>query len=253
MRTSHVVATAAVFVTVTACQFPSPTRPSGGPELQIEGSTLLMVGGRGRLTAWAPRDGKLREVRATWSADGDAISLTSDGDVTGLRLGNALVRASADGLSGTATVHVVTNVAGKWRGSIAVVDCWDQSGAMSSACEGRRGLEAPLVMDVTQLSASIDHVTNLRAVVEIFSPPARGTYFGGVDSSGFLFLEGAVQRQADSFGGAVNFKWQLDGDRLIPFNFDSLTEDTVQVQMSMRVGTNFVLLNEVWRVSPMAR
>ena len=253
MRTLlHVASAAAVCVTVAGCQVPVPTQPSGEPQLQIRGSTLLMVGGRGRLTAWEPGGGRMREVRATWSAEGDAISITSDGAVTGRRLGRSIVRASAGDLTGTTTVHVVTDVAGKWRGSITVVECSQAPVTTVNACEGRIGTNAPLLLDVTQ-SASGEEFGNLGAVVEIFTPPARGNCFGALDSSGFFFLDGTVVRQADGYSGGVKFKWQLEGEQLVPFNFDSLAPDTVDVQMAMRIGSSTVSLNETWRVSVMTR
>jgi hypothetical protein len=255
MRIPRVVAITAVVATAAACQLPStPTRPSESPQLEIRGSTLLMVGGRGRLTAWAPRDGKLSEVRATWSTeDGDAVSLTSEGAVAGRRLGHSIVRASANGLTGTATVHVVADVAGKWRGSITVVDCWEPNGAATGTCEGRRGLIAPLLFDVTQ-SASADHLGNLRAVVEIFDPPARGNFFGIVDSTGYFFLDGYAQRQADSFTVEhVTLPWQLEGNRLLPFSLLGRGEDIIEVHLSLKVGSGTVSLNEFWRLSEMTR
>src|SRR5262245_6314622 len=116
------VLVAAALAAATACAL--PTRPSGAAELDIRGTTLLTPGARGQLVALLPSNGQLRDVRARWAGDGDAISLSTDGRVTGVRLGRATVRAEYQGLTGSTTVHVVGDVAGTWRGSIAVLDCW---------------------------------------------------------------------------------------------------------------------------------
>ena len=83
-----------------------PAAPRAG-ELEIRGTTLLMLGGRGRLTAWQARSGELREVRATWTVEGDAVSVTSGGVVVARALGPAIVRAHYDDFLGVTTVHVV--------------------------------------------------------------------------------------------------------------------------------------------------
>ena len=112
--------------TAMACGMPVlPSGPSPGPPpLEIRGETLMMVGGRGTLTAWQIKDGQAREVSARWTAEGDAISITSGGAFVARRLGNAIVHANHDDQTGTAMVHVVTSVAGIWRGSVTVMDCW---------------------------------------------------------------------------------------------------------------------------------
>jgi hypothetical protein len=74
-----------------------PSNPSPTDQLEIRGTTLMMVGGRGRLTAWQFTDGDLREVAATWTADNDVVTLTSNGLVTARRLGNATVHARYQG------------------------------------------------------------------------------------------------------------------------------------------------------------
>jgi hypothetical protein len=204
------------------------------------------------LSAWQPSNGQLREVRATWTAEGDAISVTSDGLATALRRGQAIVRARYDEQTGTATVHVVTSVAGTWRGSITVVDCWQTIQTSPEPCQGRRGLIAPLVLTVSQ-SASADQFDNLRATAEVFTPPAVGSFIGAVDSTGFFFLDGYVERKSDSLGGAVKFRWQLEDGRLVPFTSDGRVEDTVDVQLSARIGSVLVLFNEIWRLSEMTR
>jgi hypothetical protein len=246
------LASVAALCGVAACVGPVPLRPSTSPELQIQGTTLLMVGGRGRLTAWRPGGGELREVDATWTSDSDAISLTRDGRVTALRLGAASVQAQFEDLVGTGTVHVVGSVAGIWRGSIAIVQCWQPIETVPDPCEGRRGGTAPLVLNVTQKAAA-DLYDNLRATVEVFEPPATGSFVGAVDSSGLFFLEGYVQRPADSLGGAVRLRWQLDGDRLVPFTADGRVEDTIDVQLTVRTGSDVSLVSEIWQLSTMTR
>jgi hypothetical protein len=239
---------------LAACTLPlEPSAPTPEPELEIRGTTLLMAGGRGRLSAWQGDSGDVREVNATWRAEGDAVSLTSNGAITGRHPGRAVVRATYRDRTGTATVHVVTSAAGTWRGSITVVDCWRTTDTVPESCEGRIGLTAPLVLEVIH-SAAADHYDNLRAVVKVFTPPATGSFFGAVDSSGLFFLEGYVERQADSLGGALKFRWQREtDDRLIPFTLHAQANDRVDVQLSLRIGSTPQTLNEIWQLSAMTR
>jgi hypothetical protein len=253
MRSCRGAAVAAGLCAFAACSMPAlPEGPSDFRELQIRGTTLLMVGARGKLTAWDPAAGQMREVRASWSAEGEAISIAGDGSVEARRLGAAIVRASAGDLTGTTTVHVVQSVAGRWHGSVTVIDCWQTTKTMPDPCAGRRGLAAPLAIDVTQ-SAAADNFDNLRAVVELFIPPATGSFIGALESSGHLFLEGYAQRPSDSLGGAVRFHWRLDGDdRLVPFAMSGAS-DRLEVQLSVRMGFDWVTFNETWQGSVMTR
>ncbi|HSC30035.1 MAG TPA: hypothetical protein VLD67_22330 [Vicinamibacterales bacterium] len=242
---------AAVVCAAASCGIPSPpTQPSGVQELEIRGTTLLMVGAQGRLTAWQAADGQLREVQATWTADGDAISIASNGVVTGRRLGQAIIRAGYRDVAGSATVHVVTSVAGTWRGTITVLDCWQPVESSPGPCQGRRGMAAPLVLQVSQ-SATADLYDNLRATVEVFTPPATGSFIGALDSSGLFILEGHVERPGDSLGGAVKLRWQLEGERLVPFTVNGQIEDTIDVLLSVGTGSNATLFREIWRLSSM--
>ena len=247
-------AAAAIVCAAAACTLPlEPSAPTPDPQLEIRGTTLLMVGGRGRLSAWEADNGDLREVHATWRADGDAVSLTSNGTITARHPGQALVRASYRDRTGTATVHVVTSAAGTWRGSITVVDCWRTTDIGPESCQGRLGLTAPLVLEVTH-SAAADHYDNLRAVVKVFTPPATGSFIGAVDSSGLFFLDGYVERPGDSLGGAVKFRWQREtDDRLIPSTLHAQADDRVDVLLSLRIGSTAQTFNEIWQVSAMTR
>jgi hypothetical protein len=242
--------TTALLWLATAC-VAAPSQPSAPPELQIHGTTLLMPGARGRLTAWRPGDGQLREVAARWSLDGTAVSLTSGGEVTAERLGQATVRASYQDLVGTTTVHVVASVAGTWRGSILVVDCWPAVEGTTKGCEGQRGLTAPLVLNVSQRAAADND--NLSAVVDVFTPPAHGSFVGAVDSSGLFFLDGFVQRPDGSLSGAARFRWTLENNQLVPFKVNGQVEDRIDVQLSVRTGSSSALVNEIWQLGSMIR
>jgi len=254
MQTPHIcaAAVAAVVCTNMGCTVPPPpTSPSGPGMLQIQGTTLLMVGGRGQLRALASFDEDLRQVPATWTVEGDAVTVTSAGAVVARALGRATVRARYRDLAGETVVHVVQSVAGTWRGAITVVDCWVPVPVDPDPCEGRRGLTAPLVLRVTQ-STSADLYDNLRATVDVFTPPATGTLVGALDSSGFFFLEGVIERSADGLTGFVNFKWQLEDDRLVPFTFNVLGDDKIDVNMSTG-KTPATLFTEIWQLSNVTR
>jgi hypothetical protein len=248
----RLAAAVAGFCAAASCGVPpSPTRPSD-PGLEIRGTTLLMVGARGKLTAWAPADGQVREVPATWTVEGDAVSVTTGGMVVARGLGHAVVRALYQGHTGVATVHVVGSVAGTWRGSIAIADCWQSVPTTPDPCKGRRGLTAPLVLTVTQ-SASADQYDNLRATVEVFTPPATGNFIGAVDSSGLFFLDGHVERGFDALSGGVRFRWQLEADRLLPSTLNALGNDKIDVQLSIRTGSLLTSFSEIWQLSTITR
>lgn len=237
---------------LTACGLPSlPSELPGLRDLEIRGTTLLMPGSNGRLTAWLPDDRGSREVQATWTAEGDAISITSDGRIVAQRPGGAIVRADYEHRTGSKTVHVVDSIAGVWRGSITVLDCWDGVGTSPSPCQGRRGLTAPLVLDVTQ-SATAEHF-NLQATAAIFTPPATGTLTGAVDSNGVVYLAGRVERPGDSLGGLVNLRWLLGNGELVPSLISGLTENRFDLELSVRYGSSTTLFHEVWELHPLVR
>ena len=249
----RLVAAAAVLYAAAACGMPLPSAPPPPPrQLEIRGTTLLMLGGRGRLTAWQPGNGGPREVRARWTVEGDAVSVTSGGVVAARALGPAIVRADYDDFAGVTTVHVVDSVAGTWRGSITVVDCWQSVPTSPDPCKERVGVTAPLVLRVTQ-SASADMFDNLRAAVDVFTPPATGSFVGAADSSGLFFLDGYVERGLDGLSGAVRLRWQRDNDRLLPWTLNAQGDDRLSVGLSVRIAGVHIPFDEIWQLSPMTR
>jgi hypothetical protein len=237
---------------LAACGELPLTGPSPPSQLEIRGTTLLMAGSRGKLTAWLSEDGQLREVTATWSADGDAISITGNGVVTANHLGGVTVRARFDKHDGVQTVHVVPSVAGTWRGTIAVVECWPQSGATADPCQGRVGLNAPIAVSITQ-SATADNYDNLRATVQVFTPPATGSGFiGATDSSGQVFLDGSIGRPGDGLAGALKLRWLLEENRLVPFGDGPRGADMLDVLLSTHLPASMTF-GETWRMSALSR
>ena len=235
-----------------ACGMPVlPSEPSSVAPLEIRGTTLMMVGGRGTLTAWQIEDGQAREVAAKWTVEGDAISITSGGVVAARRLGQAIVHAQYVDHTGTETVHVVTSVAGTWRGSVSVVDCWQVAVSAPDPCESRRGLTAPLVLTVSQSAAA--ELGNLTATIAVFTPQATGRFVGLLDSDGTFFLQGYVERPADGLFGGVTFRWQLDGERLVPMTINDTVDDTIDVGLSSRNGAASVSFAEKWKISALTR
>jgi hypothetical protein len=211
----------------------------------------MMVGGRGRLTAWEFDNGREREVGARWTAQGDVISITSNGVVTARRLGKATVRAEAGDQSATEIVHVVTSVAGTWRGSVSVVDCWQPTVSVPDPCKDRRGQTGPLVLIVAQSAAA--ELGNLTGMLAVFTPPATGKYAGLLDSSGTFFIQGHVERPVDLLGGGVTLRWQLEGEQLVPMNFEGRSADTVDVHLAIRNGANSLSFEEIWKISTLTR
>lgn len=236
---------------LTGCGELPLTEPSPPSQLEIRGTTLLMPGAGGKLTAWLSDHAQLREVPATWSADGDAISISGNGVVTANHVGGVTVRARFGEHDGVQTVHVVTSVAGTWRGTVAVVDCAPQPGATADPCQGRVGLNAPIAVTIIQ-SATADNFDNLRATVQVFTPPATGSFIGATDSSGQVFLDGAVVRPGDDLAGALKLRWMLEENRLVPFTDSPRGADMLDVLLSTRLPAA-ALFGETWRMSPLSR
>ena len=236
---------------LAACGELPLTEPSSPSQLEIRGTTLLMPGSRGKLTAWLSEHGQVREVTPTWSADGDAISLASNGTVTANHVGGVTVHARFDDHSGVQTVHVVSSVAGIWRGTVAVVDCWPQSRPAVDPCQGRVGLNALIAVSITQ-SPTADNYDNLRATVQVLIPPATGSDFiGATDSSGQVFLDGTVVRPADGLAGALKLRWMLEENRMVPFGDNPKGADMLDVLLSTRLPAS--TFGETWRMSALTR
>src|SRR5262245_15941778 len=224
----------ALICALTGCGELPLTEPSPPSQLEIRGTTLLMPGSRGKLSAWLSDHAQLREVSATWRAESDAISITASGLVTANHVGGVTVHARFDDHDGVGMVHVVSSVAGTWRGTIDVVDCWPQPGAPADPCQGRVGLNAPIAVTITQ-SATADNFDNLRASVQVFTPPATGSFIGATDSSGQVFLDGAVARPGDDLSGAMKLRWMLEENRLVPFADSPRGADVFDVLLSTRL------------------
>jgi hypothetical protein len=235
-----------------ACTVPPvPSQPTHTAQLEVRGTTLMMVGGRGALSAWEFDGDRYREVQARWTADGDAISMNSSGSFTARRLGAATVRAQYGDLVGTATVHVVPSVAGTWRGSITVLDCWQTVATTPDPCANRRGLVAPFTVVVSQTDAA--ELGNLTGTLQAFTPAATGNFVGLLDSGGVFFIQGHVERAQDRLATAISFRWMLEEQQLNPLKVDDRIEDQLDVQLGIRAGSESVAFSEIWRMSPLTR
>jgi hypothetical protein len=236
-------------VCAAACQLPvPPTQPSDDPVLEIRGTTLMMVGGRGRLTAWQLDDGEVREVPARWTADGDVVSITSGGMVTARRLGGATVHAHYDDRMASGIVHVVTSVAGTWRGSITVLDCGQPMVTTPDPCASRRGLTAPLVLTVSQSAAA--ELGNITGTIAAFNPAATGNFVGLLDSGGVFFVQGHIERRSDGLQAGVTFRWLLEGEQLVPMPIDETIDVFLMANGQSPGGVSFA---ERWKISPLTR
>jgi hypothetical protein len=54
------------------------------------------------------------------------------------------------------------------------------------------------------------------------------------------------------FGG-VTFRWQLDGEKLVPMTIIETLDDPVDVGLSSRSGAGSVSFNERWKISALTR
>jgi hypothetical protein len=246
------VAAATALCALSACTVPPlPSQPSGPTPLEIRGTTFMMVGGRGALTAWEFEREQPREVPARWTVEGDAISITPAGGVMARRIGAATVRAEYRDQVGTAIVHVVQSVAGTWRGTITVVDCWQPQPASPDPCADRRGLVAPLTLNVSQSAAA--ELGNLTGSISAFAPAATGDFVGLFDSGRVFFIQGHVERPQDRLATALSFRWVLEGERLVPLTVNDALDDRIDVSPSVRIGGQIVAFAEIWRISPLTR
>lgn len=246
------LAAAMVLCGFTACSIPPlPSQPSHSAQLEIRGTTLMMVGARGSLSAWEFDGQQYREVEARWTADGDVISISTAGAIVARRLGAATVRAQYRNLTGTGTVHVVPSVAGTWRGTLTVLDCWQSVVTSPDPCTNRRGSNAPFSLTVSQTDSA--ELGNLTGTIAAFTPAATGSFVGLLDSGGVFFIQGYIERAQDRLQAPVTFRWILEGERLVPLKVDDRIEDQIDVQLSMRVGSEVVTFSEIWRLSSLTR
>jgi hypothetical protein len=229
-----------------------PGAPSGQrsePRLEIRGPNHLQVGQQGNLTAWRA-DGNTWQQRATWSIDGTAASIAPDGTLTARNIGVATVRATANGAMGEYPIDVVPNIAGVWRGSFTIVDCYREQGGGGDPCDQRRGVSQPLVFAISQLPSSsppeqIDVIVSAQA----FAPPASGTFYGVLDGTGTVFLQGSLERVTEYLAaGGVTLLMHLEGNRL-----ESFEGRLVEVGVALRNAGGEQSLRERWRLSPIVR
>jgi hypothetical protein len=211
----------------------------------------MMVGARGYLTAWRYDDGQAREVAARWSTDGDAISIGRGGEVTARHLGKAAVRAQYQNLTGTGIVHVVASVAGTWRGSVILVECWQTTLPVSDACGDRRGSTASLVLTVSQSAAA--ELGNVTGTIAVFTPPATGRFVGLLDSDGTFFIQGHAERPEDGVQGAVSLRWQFDGQQLVPMTSNDQIDDDALLTVSGTSQSGQLSFTEIWKTSALTR
>jgi hypothetical protein len=226
---------------------PSHGQPSE-PQLEIRGPNHLQVGQQARLTVLGTGGSTLQ--RATWSIEGTAASIASDGTLTARSLGHATVRAVANGSSGEYPVAVVPNVAGVWRGSVTVVDCYREQGSGGDPCDQRRELPHPLVLTISQRpSSSPPEQIDVVVSVQAFTPPASGTFYGALDGIGTVFMQGSLERATEYLAaGGVTLLMQLDGNRM-----ESFEGRLVDVGVALRNADGGQSLRERWRLSSIVR
>jgi hypothetical protein len=241
-------AAAASFI-AAACVPPPLTAPDSVPGLAVRGTTLMMVGGRGRLTAW-PAEDQAREVPAVWTTDSDVFSIAGDGGVTARRLGKTMVHARYHDRTGDAVVHVVASVAGTWQGTVTFVDCWEPGANGANPCRDQRPATAPLLLSVSQSAAA--ELGNISGVLTVFSPPATGKFVGLFDSDGVFFVQGVVERQQESVHGGVSLRWLLDGNALVPGDGPDIMPDTL-LTVTGSSDSGALLFTEIWKAGRLTR
>ena len=116
-------------------------------------------------------------------------------------------------------------------------------------CQGRRGLTTPLVLTVSQSAAA--ELGNITATISVFTPPATGPFVGLLDSGGTFFLQGYVERPSDGLFGGFSFRWQLDGERLVPMIINDTVDDMLNVVLSNRISPGS--FTETWKISALTR
>ena len=86
----------------------------------------------------------------------------------------------------------------------------------------------------------------------MFTPPATGSFIGATDSSGQVFLDGAVARPGDGLAGGVKLRWMLEENRLVPFADGPRGADMFDVLLSTRLPAT-ASFGETWRMSALSR
>jgi hypothetical protein len=112
-------------------------------------------------------------------------------------------------------------------------------------------IDAPLMLTVSQSAAA--ELGNLTGTIEAFTPPASGNFVGLLDSGGTFFVQGHVERAQDGLQGGVTFRWQLEGEQLVPMTINGMLDDTIDVGLAMRSGSGFVSFAEIWKMSALTR
>ena len=80
---------------------------------------------------------------------------------------------------------------------------------------------------------------------------ATGPFVGLLDSGGTFFLQGYVERPSDGFFGGFSFRWQLDGERLVPMIINDTVDDMFDVVLSNRISPGS--FTETWKISALTR
>ena len=138
------------------------------------------------------------------------------------------------------------DVSGLWRGSVTVADCWRTQGDGPDPCADRGGRAAPLVLNISHFRTPVP-ATDLLIVFEAFVPVATGTCYGTRDATGAIFFQGVLRRVDDEFDARLTFRGQIEGNRI-----ESL-EELIDVNVTLKNGAGWQLLQERWTFAPILR
>lgn len=142
----------------------------------FSGSTAL-VGGTYALSATAAlSDGTTQQITTTgtWGVSPASLaSISSDGTLTALAAGTAIVTISHRGQQGSVSVRIVPDYAGNWLGSYTVDSC-SETGAFVGQCAGFAppGRVLPFGLQFTQDGGTLTGRTSIGSILsEEFSTP----------------------------------------------------------------------------------
>lgn len=164
----------------------SPAAPTPATAISI-----LKVGQQETLRVVAAPDGSAA-LAATWTSDNPAVATVDGrGQLVGVAVGTATIRATTHGRIVNQTLTVVPNYAGSWTGQYKVVTCRRISGPGPDPCRfiiGGGG-SAPLELQLAQTARGVSGTLAL-SNLEIFS---TGAVSGEVRQDGTLRVEGLLR------------------------------------------------------------
>jgi Bacterial Ig-like domain (group 2) len=164
-------------------------------------------------------DGTTRSVAAIWTTDTPAVATVDrQGTVRGVSAGRANIIASFNGGTSVKPLRVVPNYAGRWSGSLVIVNC-NMGDFRTCGRSYPIGTTGTLTLNVSQDRAAV--TTNLEFTYHVvtsitnFVSTRIGNVAGTILDDGRLILDGKLQsRVSDTlvFDASTLWNWSSAAD-----------------------------------------